>query len=195
MITPELVRDWSDAAGVLSPLLFLVIHILVTITPFPRVVFTLSAGLLFGPILGIALAVTAATISAGLAFILVRALGRDRIAARLTHPKVRAIDRRLEHRGWLAVGSMRLIASIPFAIVNYCAALSSVRLVPYLLATAVGILPSTIGTAILGDSLTGPDPTLLIFSITCYAAGVILLIIDAKKGVPEMDRRETVGER
>ncbi|RSM91610.1 TVP38/TMEM64 family protein [Kibdelosporangium aridum] len=177
----EQVRAWTDAAGPLAPLMFVVIHIVVTILPFPRAVFTLSAGLLFGPVLGIVLAVVAATVSAVLAFLAVRALGRERIAGRLTHPAVRNIDRRLERRGWLAVGSLRLIAAVPFAIVNYCAGLSSVRVLPYVLATVIGILPSTISAAILGDALTGEtDPVLLIVSGVFIALGVVGLIVDAK---------------
>lgn len=179
----EQVREWTDAAGPFALLMFLAVHIVATVAPVPRVIFSLSAGLLFGPVLGSGLAVLAATISAVLALLLVRALGRDRIAPRLTHPAIRTIDQRLERRGWLAVGSLRLIAAVPFAIVNYCAALSSVRLLPYLLATAVGIVPSTIGSAVLGAAITGgSNPALLAISATFFAIGVIGLIIDARIG-------------
>lgn len=184
--TPEQVRDWADTAGPLASLMFLVVHSLVTIAPFPRTVLTLGAGLLFGPALGIGLAVIATTVSAVLAFLLVRALGRDRVAARMTHPAVRAIDRRLERRGWLAVGSLRLMAPVPFAVVNYSAGLSSVRPMPYALATVVGILPNTIGVVLLGDALTGAiEPGLLALSAICIAVGVIGLVVDAKVAVPD----------
>ncbi|WP_245645233.1 TVP38/TMEM64 family protein [Pseudonocardia acaciae] len=187
--TPGQVRDWADTTGPVAPLMFLIVHSLVTIAPFPRTVLTLGAGLLFGPALGIGLAVIATTVSAVLAFLLVRALGRDRLAARLTHPTVRAVDRRLERRGWLAVGSLRLIAPVPFSIVNYCAGLSSVRLSPYALATVVGILPNTIGVVLLGDALTGTtEPALLVLSAACLAVGVIGLIVDAKIDVRTVSR-------
>ncbi|MFF0497481.1 TVP38/TMEM64 family protein [Nocardia aobensis] len=183
---PQQIRDWADSVGPVFPLLFFLVHALVTVAPFPRTVFTLSAGLLFGPILGITLAVAATTVSAVLALLLVRALDRDQVAARLTHPAVRAVDRRLARRGWLAVGSLRLIAPVPFSVINYCAGLSSVRMMPYLLATFVGIIPGTIGVVVLGDALTGrTNPGLLVLSGACITIGVIGLIIDARWGAEQ----------
>ncbi|MCX4091531.1 TVP38/TMEM64 family protein [Nocardia sp. alder85J] len=178
---PQQIRDWAHAAGPLFPLVFLLVHTIITIAPFPRTVFTLSAGLLFGPVLGVTVAVVATTISAVLALLLVRALDRDQVAARLTHPAVRAVDRRLARRGWLAVGSLRLIAPVPFSVINYCAGLSSVRMLPYVLATVIGIVPGTVGVVVLGDALTGrTDPALLVLSGVCIAIGVIGLIVDAR---------------
>lgn len=183
---PQQVREWADSVGPMFPLLFFLVHALVTVAPFPRTVFTLSAGLLFGPILGITLAVAATTVSAVLALLLVRALDREQVAARLTHPAVQAVDRRLARRGWLAVGSLRLIAPVPFSVINYCAGLSSVRMMPYLLATFVGIIPGTIGVVVLGDALTGrTNPGLLVLSGVCITIGVIGLIVDARWGAEE----------
>ncbi|WP_460701033.1 TVP38/TMEM64 family protein [Nocardia thraciensis] len=183
---PQQIRDWADSVGPLFPLVFFAVHAIVTVAPFPRTVFTLSAGLLFGPILGITVAVAATTLSAVLALLLVRALDRDQVAARLTHPAVRAVDRRLERRGWLAVGSLRLIAPVPFSVINYCAGLSSVRMLPYLLATVVGILPGTIGVVVLGDALTGrTEPGLLVLSGVCITIGVLGLVVDARWGADQ----------
>ena len=41
------------------------------------------------------------------------------------------VDRRLERRGWLAVASLRMIAAVPFAPLNYACALSSIRPLPF----------------------------------------------------------------
>ncbi|MBO0852892.1 MAG: TVP38/TMEM64 family protein [Nocardia sp.] len=185
---PQQIRDWAHSVGPLFPLVFFLVHALVTVAPFPRTVFTISAGLLFGPVLGISVAVAATTVSAVLALLLVRALDHHQLADRLAlnHPAMRAIDRRLARRGWLAVGSLRLIAPVPFSVVNYCAGLSSVGLVPYLIATFVGIIPGTIGVVVLGDALTGrTDPGLLALSGACITVGVIGLIVDARWSADE----------
>jgi uncharacterized membrane protein YdjX (TVP38/TMEM64 family) len=176
---PTQIRDWARSVGPLFPLLFFVVHTLVCISPFPRTAFTVSAGLLFGPVLGVGVAVAATTASAVLALLLVRAIGRDAVAARLTHPAARAVDRRLEQRGWLAVGSLRLIAAAPFSLVNYCCGVSSVRLVPYVLATVVGILPGTIAVVVVGNALTGHlNLGMLLFTVACCALGLGGLGID-----------------
>ena len=180
---PPQIREWADSVGPVFPLVFFAVHVVVTVAPFPRTVFTLAAGLLFGTLLGITVAVDATTLSAALALLLVRALDRDRVAAHLTHPAVQAVDQRLARRGWLAVGSLRLIAAVPFSVVNYCAGLSSVRMTPYLTATFFGVVPGTIGVVVLGDALTGrTSPGLLALSGICITVGVIGLIVDARWG-------------
>lgn len=201
--SPQQIRDWAHSVGPLFPVVFFIVHAIVCVAPFPRTVFTLSAGLLFGPVLGVGIAVGATTLSAALALLLVRALDRVQVAARLAHPSpdhrpssirsamlsrpaVRAVDRRLAKRGWLAVGSLRLIAPVPFSVINYCAGLSSVRLLPYLLATLIGIIPGTVGVVVLGDALTGKThPGLLILSGICITIGVIGLIVDARWGASQ----------
>ncbi|MFD7011337.1 TVP38/TMEM64 family protein [Rhodococcus jostii] len=175
------VREWAESMGPAFVLIFFVAQAVLTITPVPRTVFTLSAGLLFGPVSGIAVTISATTVSAVLALLLVRALGRRAVQARLSHPAVKAIDARLARRGWLAVGSLRLIAPAPFALVNYCCALSSVRLVPYTAATVVGILPGTVGVVLLGDALTGDtNPVLMIVTTICVALGVAGLLLETR---------------
>ncbi len=179
--SPRQVQEWATSVGPVFPLVFFLVHAVVTVAPIPRTVFTVSAGLLFGPLLGITLAVSATTVSAVLAILLVRALDREQVAARLTHPAVRAIDERLARRGWLAVGSLRLIAAVPFSVINYCCGLSSIRFWPYLVATVLGVLPGTIGTVVLGDALTGTThPAMLMLSGVCLAIGLAGLVVDAR---------------
>src|ERR1700749_3173752 len=119
-------RDWAHSVGPWFPVSFLAAHIVVTVLPFPRTAFTLAAGLLFGPVLGIALAVTASTISAMIALVLVRAAGWQ-LSRLVRHQAVDRVDTRLRERGWLAVLSLRLIPLAPFAPLNYAVAASGVR--------------------------------------------------------------------
>ncbi|WP_085999022.1 TVP38/TMEM64 family protein [Nocardia higoensis] len=179
--TPQQIQDWAGSLGAWFPPVFLLIYAVVAVAPVPRTVLTVSCGLLFGAGLGIAVALTATALAAVLALRLVRAMDRDRVAARLTHPRVRAIDDRLRRRGWLAVGSLRLISFAPFSVVNYCCALSSIRVKPYLLATVVGSAPGTIATVILADALTGgTHPAALAVSAICLLIGMGGLFLDAR---------------
>lgn len=178
-LSAEQLRHWALSIGPVFPLVFFLVHAIVTIPPVPRTLFTLTAGVLFGPVTGIAVAVGASTLSAVLALLLVRIIGREWFAARMTHPAVRAIDDSLIRRGWLAVGSLRLIAPVPFSVVNYCCGVSSIRLVPFAVATAIGMAPGTVGIVVLGDAIGGhTNAVLLVLSGVCIAAGVIGLYID-----------------
>jgi uncharacterized membrane protein YdjX (TVP38/TMEM64 family) len=193
---PTQVRDWARSVGPLFPVVFFLVHALVCVTPFPRTVFTVSAGLLFGPALGVGIAVCATTVAAVVAFALVRAVGREAVAARLSHPAARSIDERLARRGWVAVGALRLIAFAPFSVVNYCAGVSSVRPVPYLLATVIGILPGTVGVVVLGDALTGQmKPGMVLFTVVCCAVGVAGLGVDLLLGWRAAQRADAAEGR
>jgi uncharacterized membrane protein YdjX (TVP38/TMEM64 family) len=168
-------RDWAEAAGPWFPLAFLVAHVVVTLFPFPRTAFTLAAGLLFGPWLGIALAVVASGLSALATLLLMRAAGWQ-LSRLLRHPRVDALDARLYERGWPAVLSARLIPALPFSVINYAAGASAVRTLPYTLATLVGLVPGTAAVVILGDALTGDvSPLLFLVSLCTACVGVALL--------------------
>ncbi|MEO3760521.1 TVP38/TMEM64 family protein [Mycobacterium sp. B14F4] len=173
-------RDWATSVGPWFPLAFLAAHIVLTVFPFPRTAFTLAAGLLFGPVLGIPLAVTAATVSSLIALLLVRAAGLQ-LNRLVPHPRVQSLDARLGERGWPTVLSMRLIPAVPFSVLNYAAGASSVRVLPYTLATLVGLLPGTSAVVILGDALTGNVSPLLVLVSACTASvGVAGLVYEIR---------------
>lgn len=173
-------RDWATSVGPWFPLAFLAAHIVVTVFPFPRTAFTLGAGLLFGPVLGIPLAVTAATISAVIAVLFVRAVGL-RLDRAVRHPRIESLNARLRERGWPTVLSMRLIPAVPFAVLNYAAGVSSVRVLPYALATLAGLVPGTAAVVILGDALTGNvSPLLVLISFCTACLGVAGLVYEVR---------------
>jgi len=178
------IRDWAHHVGPSFPLVFLVCHALITVAPFPRTVLTLAAGLLFGPLTGVSIALTATTVSAVLALLLVRRLGRDAVAERLRHGALQTVNTRLAQRGWFAVTSLRLIPVVPFSVLNYCCGVSDIRLRPYVLATIVGIVPGTVAVVLLGDAITGrTSPALLGVSAACAGVGLLGLLVDARLGV------------
>lgn len=173
-------RDWATSAGPWFPLVFFAAHVVMTVFPFPRTAFTLAAGLLFGPVLGIPIAVAASTVSAVIALLLVRIAGWQ-VSRLVSHPRVDAIDRRLRERGWPVVLATRLIPAVPFSVLNYAAGASSIRVLPYTLATFVGVLPGTAAIVILGDALTGQvSPALLVVSMCTAGMGVAGLIVEIR---------------
>lgn len=181
---PLQIRTWAQATGPAAPILFLLAHTLVTMAPIPRTAFTLAAGLLFGPFLGVGISLAATTMSAVLAFGAVRWLGRGLVAAKLDHRVLRAVNARLRRRGWLAVASLRLIPAVPFSMLNYCSAVSSIRF-SHFLAGTVGIVPGSVAVVVLGDALTGTtSPALLTVWLACGAIGVVGLLIEARSHGP-----------
>ncbi|MGH3980770.1 MAG: TVP38/TMEM64 family protein [Pseudonocardiaceae bacterium] len=182
---PPQLRAWAQSVGPVAPLLFLLGYAAVTVAPVPRTVFTLASGLLFGPLTGVVVALAATTLAAVLAFGLVRVVGRDLVAPWLDRRSLLAVQSRLRRRGWLAVTSFRLIPMVPFSVMNYCCAVSAIRLWHFVVGTAAGSVPGTVAVVLLGDALTGhPSPALLAISALGAAIGVLGLVLDARAPLP-----------
>ena len=178
--TPMQLRDWAESVGPWFPLAFLVAHIVVTVVPVPRTAFTLAAGLLFGPVLGVAIAVVASSASAVISVLLVRAAGWQ-LNRLIRHRAVDKVDERLRQRGWLAILSLRLIPVVPFSALNYAAGASGVRVLPFTLSTVAGLLPGTAAVVILGDALAGhPSPLLFAVSLCTSALGLAGLVAETR---------------
>ena len=174
-------RTWADTLGPWFPVAFWLLYILITQFPIPRTVMTVSAGILFGSVQGILIAITATTVSAVISLLIVRTLLRDWVETRLTHPAVEQINRRLEERGWLAIFSLRLIAAVPFSVLNYAAALTRVPVLPFAIATFAGSLPGTVLVTIFGDTLTGEaNPVVIAVMAVLAVIGLSGLILDAR---------------
>jgi uncharacterized membrane protein YdjX (TVP38/TMEM64 family) len=179
---PAQIRAWALAAGPAAPALLFVGYAVVTAAPVPRTVFTLAAGLLLGTVAGVVVAIGATAVGATLGFALARAVGRDLVARRLDHRLVRTVDAQLARGNWLTVASLRLIPVVPFAPLNYCCGVSSIRFLPYLAGTVAGSLPGTTAVVVFGDSLTGSaSPALLGISAGCAALGATGLYLAIRR--------------
>lgn len=121
----------------------------VTLTPAPKNVLSIAAGLAFGFWTALVWVYLGALLGAAIAFVLGRALGRDAVE-RFTGARVAAIDDLLARRGLLAVLGVRLVPVVPFTAINYVAGLTAVRRRDYALGTALGIIPGTVAYVALG---------------------------------------------
>ncbi|MDO5029063.1 MAG: TVP38/TMEM64 family protein [Corynebacterium sp.] len=184
--TVATIRQWSIDAGDWFPIAYFLVYVALTQFPIPRTVFTLASGILFGPVLGFLLAITATTVSALVSLLIVRFLARDWFRTLLTNRRLIQLDHRLEQRGWLTVLSLRMIAGVPFSFLNYACGLSSIRVAPYIIATAIGSAPNTLAVVLLGDALlVGFDVRFAVATGILLLLGVAGLVLDAKFPVVE----------
>ena len=149
----EQLRTWADGAGSWFIALFWLCYVILTLFPLPRTIWTVSAGVLFGPVTGLAISLTALTVSAMIALLVVRGLLGEWMRPRLKHPAVAGINAHLERRGWLAIASLRLVAAVPFSLLNYAAALTAIPVGQFAVATLVGSIPTTAIGVFFGDLL------------------------------------------
>jgi uncharacterized membrane protein YdjX (TVP38/TMEM64 family) len=166
------VRRVVASSGAWAPVLFVLLQAVVTITPLPRTVFTVAAGVLFGSISGVLLTILGTTLAALAAYWLVRFVGGGFVDRHAHRPGVAWVRPRLDHSGLLAVVSLRLIPAVPFAVMNYASGLAGVRLLPYVVGTVLGVLPGTVAIVVLGDAATGGSPHPALFAVS--VAGCLL---------------------
>jgi uncharacterized membrane protein YdjX (TVP38/TMEM64 family) len=177
------VRAQVAAAGAWAPVLFVLLQAVVTITPLPRTVFTVAAGVLFGAMWGLVLAITSTTLAALAAYALVRWVGGGLVERHAHRPGFAWVRARLDHSGLLAMVSLRLLPMVPFSVMNYAAGLAGVRLFPYLLGTVLGVLPGTVAIVVMGDAVTGGGvhPALLAVSVLGAVVGLAGTAIAARR--------------
>ncbi len=145
--------DWVETLGALGVVLFIVVYALATVLFLPGWIFTVAACLVYGVIAGTAVALAGALLGATLAFLCGRYLVRKRLqAATKGNRKFAAIDKAIGDQGWKIVGLLRLSPLIPFNLSNYFYGVTAVGFWPYVLASAVGMLPGTLLYAYLGGA-------------------------------------------
>jgi uncharacterized membrane protein YdjX (TVP38/TMEM64 family) len=151
--TGEQLRAHVQGAGPLAPLVFVAFCAVGTAAFFPKPVLATAAGLLFGVLPGIALAVVGCTVGALISFGVARRLGRRTVASWLGRGRLRVLDAVFADRGVAATFVLRLVPVLPFTVANYGAGVTAVRGRSFALGTAVGLLPSTLLAVLLGDAL------------------------------------------
>ncbi|WP_030985063.1 TVP38/TMEM64 family protein [Streptomyces sp. NRRL S-1813] len=129
----------------------------------PRPVLNLAAGALFGSQAGLAGALAGTVLGAALAFGLGRLLGQDALRPLLRARWLTAADRQLSEHGFRSMLAIRLFPGLPFCATNYCAAVSRMGWLPYLVATALGSIPNTAAYAVAGARASSPtSPAFLV---------------------------------
>ncbi|HJU14940.1 MAG TPA: VTT domain-containing protein [Stellaceae bacterium] len=143
-----LVMRWGTAAV----LVYIAAYALLTALSVPgAAVLTIAGGLLFGPWLGGFSAVVGATLGAGAVFLAARA-GLAGLAAR-AGPRAARIEAGFRADAFNYLLVLRLVPLFPFWLVNLVAGMAGMRLLPYLAATFLGIIPGALVYAGLGSGL------------------------------------------
>ncbi|XP_023759319.1 uncharacterized protein LOC111907745 [Lactuca sativa] len=124
--------------------LFVAVYAGLEVLAIPAIPLTMSAGLLFGSYTGTILVSISGTVAASVAFLIARYFARDRILKMVEgNKKFLAIDKAIGENGFRVVTLLRLSPLLPFSLGNYLYGLTSVKFVPYVLGSWLGMLPGT----------------------------------------------------
>src|SRR5581483_11773479 len=100
---------------------------------------------------GTVCSLTGATLGATLSFLIARYLAADFVARR-TGDRVRVLLDGVARLDWRFVAFVRLVPLLPFNALNYALGLTSIRLVPYVVASAVCMVPGAAVYTYLGHA-------------------------------------------
>ncbi|XP_077231757.1 SNARE associated Golgi protein family isoform X1 [Tasmannia lanceolata] len=124
--------------------LFVAVYAGLEILAIPAIPLTMSAGLLFGSFTGTIIVSISGTVAATVAFLIARYFARERILKLVKgNKKFLAIDKAIGENGFRVVTLLRLSPLLPFSLGNYLYGLTSVKFVPYVLGSWLGMLPGT----------------------------------------------------
>ena len=144
---------WVGANRSLAIVLFVAVYVASVALSLPHAaLLTASGGLLFGTLLGGALAVAGATIGAVLLFLIARSAFGDPLARR-AGTRLGKLREELRRDGFTYLLALRLVPLFPFWLINLAAALCGMRLRDFAIATLIGIMPVTFVYASIGAGL------------------------------------------
>jgi uncharacterized membrane protein YdjX (TVP38/TMEM64 family) len=177
--SPSELAGWTRAAGPFAPVAFVLIGALSTCVMFPGHVTATAAGVLFGVFAGVPLVLFAATLGAGLAFLLARGAGAAPLA-RLLGPRAARWRSWIGERGFTAVLTARLLPGTPAGVLNYAAGLTTMPLRAFAAAVALGSMPKTIAYVALGGALGDPLSWRGLVAVTLYVGTAVVGVVLAR---------------
>ena len=164
------IRDWG-AAGVAGSILLMILH---SFVPFPAEIVAMANGMAYGPLWGTVVTWVGAMLGAYLAFGLARWLGRPFVLAMVARRYHERVDYWTARRGGVTLMLSRLVPVISFNLINYAAGLTAISWWTFTWATAIGILPITFLSVLMGHGLWAGERTAWLWFIAAAAAGCII---------------------
>ncbi|MAI78478.1 MAG: hypothetical protein CL917_06040 [Deltaproteobacteria bacterium] len=147
----------------------------------PVLPLSLGAGALFGLWIGFAVALVGATTGATISFLLARTLLRELVKKKIMKRSIfQALDKAISKSGGRVVFLTRLSPIIPFAIINLAYGLTGVRSKAYVLATCLGLIPTSLIFTFLGSTAVDvADPEQDMIRTGLQIAGAVATVIVA----------------
>lgn len=172
------VRDFISKYGTYAMIVSACLMIFQSvIAPLPAFLITFANANLFGWWQGAVLSWSSAMVGAAICFYIAKILGRD-ITEKLTSKAgLEQIDDFFEKYGRHSIIIARLLPFISFDIVSYAAGLTSMKFLPFFIATGIGQLPATIIYSYVGGMLTGGAKLFVTALMILFALSVLVILI------------------
>jgi len=139
----ENLLNFLNENPILMAILYMGLYILMVSFSLPgAAITTIAGGFLFGQILGTFYVVFAATVGATILFLIAQTALGDSLRNK-AGPWFKKMEKGFQENQFSYLMTLRLIPLFPFFVVNLVPAFLGMRLLPYMLATFIGIIPGT----------------------------------------------------
>lgn len=162
-----------------APIVFIIMLTIRPLVLIPTTIFSIAAGLAFGPYIGLLITLAGALGGASVAYAASSILGLR--LWKKSSPKMTVIRDKMAENGFFYILMLRLVPFLNFDLVSYLAGAAKVRFLPYITATAIGIIPGTIGFVFFGSGLSGEDRVHLYVAIGMFIILTLLVFFTRKR--------------
>jgi uncharacterized membrane protein YdjX (TVP38/TMEM64 family) len=146
------------------------------IAPLPMNVITITNGLVYGPLWGALLSWFSTVLGASLCFLLSKKFGKP-FAHKIVGSALENAERFFQRYGLQAMFLVRMVPFVPFDAVSYGAPLVGVPFLRFLLATAIGTVPSILVYSYLGRVVAGLYWWVLVGLLSAALVGMIAAFV------------------
>jgi uncharacterized membrane protein YdjX (TVP38/TMEM64 family) len=187
-----LARGW-EALGILGLCALALVFALGTLSLMPRFTFYSIGGAVFG-LAAIPAAIAGSLLGAALAFLLARTWLHDAFQRQVEkRPNWRRAFAAIDAEGWRIVVLTRFVSPLPGGMINYVFGLTRIPFVPYIVATACGLLPPVaafaglgmLGRIALSDKEPAPGEAAISAASLIVIGITAMLIVRRMRAVPK----------
>lgn len=172
---PEKLREFVDSFGILSPIIYILLTFIQILVPIiPGEPFELLAGYCFGAVKGTLLCILAESLSSILIILMVRKYGQKLVSVFFEEEKLQKLEKYKNEKNFYLFILLFIIPGTPKDLICYFAGLTNFKLIPLLLASTIGRIPSIITSTIPGSA--AGERNYLLAIIIYGTAGIISLI-------------------
>jgi uncharacterized membrane protein YdjX (TVP38/TMEM64 family) len=182
-------RTFFDDCGLWAPVVYVAfVTVEVVVAPLPGLMLYAPGGLVFGPLLGGALALVGNVSGAGIACALARSLNAGWIRSFLCSERIERIQSALERRGSWLIFLLRLNPLTSSDLVSYAAGLTRIPVWKVMVATGCGMAPLCFAQSSLSDGLFQAFPTLVYPLLAACGLYVIIVLAILRRLLSDSSR-------
>lgn len=148
-ITRDKILNYLKPFGAWIPPVFLLIFLTAMLFNIPASIFLVSISLLLGPVKGSFWGIIGCYSASIIVFLLAKKLGLGKINQKIAksginQAKWELFNKKVEEDGFLYLALVRSSSLLPFSVIGYGSALTSIKTIDYIKGTLIGCLPQII---------------------------------------------------